>query len=290
MKREIIAIVLLVLVASTDPGCTCGGCPNNNGGAVPVNQQIIVATPQTISAPDCAIPHISAPVISAPTVNVPTINALCIDVPTLTPPSVVAPPTITPPTPVIPIVAPPVYNPPTLPPQVPPPTQKPILPVLPIISLPTPPPPRNCVNDALSNKFTLSFQYACRPGVAFQSCLGEVVWNNAILFSIVPTDYAFHSLSANVTVQVGQNFLQLLGAGVSDSYGLLVDSVQLVREGTTTNIVQNGDFSAPNVHGSWGIFNDISGWKGNGIEVGYGPTAYGLGSNQEVELDGNANY
>jgi hypothetical protein len=91
-----------------------------------------------------------------------------------------------------------------------------------------------------------------------------------------------------LTANVGQNSLQFIGAGISDSYGLLVDDVTLVRAGS--NIVLNGDFSSPNVHGSWGIFNDISGWKGTGIEIGFGPSAYGLGTSQECELDGNGNY
>jgi hypothetical protein len=72
--------------------------------------------------------------------------------------------------------------------------------------------------------------------------------------------------------------------------GLLIDNVSLVRQGTSANIVINGDFSSPNVHLSWSIFNDISGWQGTGIEVGYGPNAYGSGVDQVCELDGNTNY
>lgn len=290
-KTSLIAILLIALMAtqahSTD-ACTCDGCPNN-GGSVPVNQPIVVATPPTIAPPACAIPNVAPPVIAPPQISTPVINAPCIDVPTLTPPSVVAPPTVTPPTPVIPVVAPPVYTPPTLPPQVPPPTQVPVAPAPPVITLPTPP-PSTCNYGSLSNQFTLTFQYACRPGVAFQSCLGEVVWNNVIVYSVVPSDYSWHSISVAITVLPGKNSLQFVGAGVSDSYGLLIDNVQLVRQGTTTNIVVNGDFSSPNTYGSWGIFNDISGWLGVGIEIGHGPNAYGSGSGQVCELDGNANY
>jgi hypothetical protein len=55
-----------------------------------------------------------------------------------------------------------------------------------------PPPPRE---QPLSNVFTLSLSYVCRPNVAFQSCLGEVVWNNGIVSSIVPSNYHFQTLN-----------------------------------------------------------------------------------------------
>jgi hypothetical protein len=288
MKKSLIVAVLILIaaqaVACTADGCACDGCSSG----VPVNQPIIVSTPQTIAPPACAIPSIAPPVIAPPTINVPVINAPCINVPTLTPPQVIAPPTVTPPTPVIPVVTPPIYTPPTLPPNVP--ITVPVVPVGPVITLPTPP-PSNCDNNVLSNQFTLTFQYLCRPNVAFQSCEGEVLWNNVILFSVVPADYVWHTLTLTVTAVKGQNSLQFVGAGISDSYGLLIDNVQLVRQYTTINIVINGDFSSPNVHGSWGIFNDISGWQGVGIEVGYAPSAYGVaGASQVAELDGNNNY
>jgi len=46
----------------------------------------------------------------------------------------------------------------------------------------------------------------------------------------------------NVTVSEGQNSLQIEGAGTSDSYGLAIDNVKLVRVGAAQNIVVNGDF------------------------------------------------
>nr|BAK01612.1 predicted protein [Hordeum vulgare subsp. vulgare] len=290
MKKTLIALLLIALAVSDQvvtttntQGCGCDGCSNNG---VPVNQPIVVNTPSTIAPPACAIPTINPPVITPPTVNVPVINAPCINVPTLTPPSVIAPPTVTPPTPVIPVVTPPTYTPPSLP-QLPGGCSS-TLPTPPVIAPPTAP-PSNCP-QTLSNQFTFTFQYACRPNVAFQSCLGEVVWNNVIVYSVVPSDYSWHSVTLTLTVQSGRNALQFVGAGLSDSYGLLIDNVTLVRQGTTANIVVNGDFSSPNVHGSWGIFNDISGWLGTGIEVGYAPNAYGSGTAQVCELDGNANY
>jgi hypothetical protein len=96
-------------------------------------------------------------------------------------------------------------------------------------------------------------------------------------------------LNIAVTVRTGRNALQFIGAGTSDGYGLIIDGIQLVRLGITANIVLNGDFSNPNVQGSWGLFNGISGWNGVGIEVGYASN-YGIGTNQQCELDGSVNY
>ncbi len=301
MKKILIALVLLALathtlaqgdVISTTPcqgaACTCQGCPNN-GGSVPVNDQICISTPTTIAPPACATPTVRPPVITPPSVCIPTIDGPSISVPTLNAPCVVAPPTVNAPTPIIPVVRPPTYTPPTLPPQVPPPNQVPTAPQGPVITLPNRPPSYCDNDDAQSKFFTLSFKYSCRPNVALQSCLGEVLWNNVIIKTIIPTDNIFHTFTIRVAAAVGKNSLQFVGAGISDSYGLLIDDVSLVRDGTTANIVVNGDFSSPNVHGSWGIFTDILGWKGIGIEIGH-PSAYGIGSSQQCELDGNQNY
>jgi len=268
MKKTLLAILLVALVASQACQTTCSGSGcTNDGGSLPVNQQIIINTPSTIAPPACAIPTINTPVVNPPVIGVPTINAPCINVPIITGPSVVAPPTITPPTPVNPVIPAPVIPNPSLPPQVPPPTTTPIVPLPPVIILP-PRPPQNCDNQLLSNSFTLSFQYACRQGVLFQSCLGDIVWNNIVVYSVVPTDYLVHTVSITVTAQVGKNLLQIEGAGISDSYGLTVDNVALIRAGTSVSIVVNGGFESPNQYGSWSINNDISGWKGTAIEIG----------------------
>ena len=64
----------------------------------------------------------------------------------------------------------------------------------------------------------------------------------------------------------------------------------MVRYGTNTNIVVNGGFQAPGVGYSWGIFNNIPGWEGVGIELGWGKI-YNHGWNSQVcELDGHRNY
>lgn len=248
-----------------------------------------MATPPTIAPPACAIPTVTPPTVAAPNIPTPQINAPTISVPTLTAPTVVAPPTVTPPTVAIPVVNAPNIPNPSLPPNVPPPSQLPTLPTGPVVILP-PRPPLNCDTQLLSNRFTLTFQYACREGVAFQSCLADIVWNNVVVYSVVPTDYEVRTVTLSLAASAGRNSLQIEGAGVSDSFGLTVDNVQLVRFGTADNIVVNGGFEQPNQYGSWGIFNDISGWRGSAIEVGQGSIYNGRWSSQVVELDGNANF
>jgi len=93
-----------------------------------------------------------------------------------------------------------------------------------------------------------------------------------------------------VTAVTGKNSLQIEGAGISDSYGLTIDNVQLVRVGCAQNIVVNGDFQNPYQAGGWHIFNNIPGWQGQGIEIGWGDI-YNIDWNSQVlELDGNSNF
>ena len=54
--------------------------------------------------------------------------------------------------------------------------------------------------------------------------------------------------------------LQLRGEGIADSYGLTVDNVELVRQGTSQNIVVNGDFEQPSTNNGWKILKNIPGW------------------------------
>lgn len=320
MKKIIFAILLGSLIASTfacdTPTCTSGTCssgtcsttttcpspspaPCSCNPSFPVNQPVQICTPPTVQPPPCLIPTIPQPCVCPPTVQPPTINAPCIDVPDLTPPPVIAPPCVVPPTVVIPPPVIPVPCAPTPPPipSCPPPPQPPVLP---------PPPPPGCTCDScssgscsscgcaapqpLSNKFTLSFDYACREGVAFGSCMADVLWNNQIIFSIVPVDHIIHSYSIQLIAHAGENRLQFEGAGISDSYGLTIDNVKLIRFGTATDIVVNGGFEQPSVGFSWGIFPSIPGWSDTAIEVGWGQI-YNAGWNSHVvELDSNGNF
>lgn len=153
-----------------------------------------------------------------------------------------------------------------------------------------PPPPPSWEDDKLTRKFHLQFEFACRQNVAFKSCEGNIIWNDEIILSIVPTDYNKHVVNLVVYVDAGDNKLQIEGAGLSDSYGLTIDNVKLVRDGTTTNIVVNGGFQSPNVGSSWGVFNNIPGWEGVGIEIGWGNIYNSQWSSQVVELDGHKNF
>ena len=118
----------------------------------------------------------------------------------------------------------------------------------------------------------------------------NVIWNDVILATIIPTDYQVRTKTLIVNVDGGENKLQFEGAGSSNSYGITIDNVRLVRQSTTTNIVINGQFENPDVGHSWGIFNNIPGWEGIGIEVGWGKIYNDNWHSQVLELDGHKNY
>ena len=224
-------------------------------------------------APNTEPPSIDSPVIEVDPVDVPQV---------VEPPSVESPEIIIPELDIEDPVAPP---PPSLPSDI----EDPVLPDIPDVEVPDSP---VIVVDTLTKKFKLTFQYACRKNIVFQSCTGNVIWNNVIIKSIVPNDYNVHSVTIEVEVKGGENKLQFEGTGFSNSFGLTIDKVRLVRVGTSTNIVVNGDFEAPHVGDGWGIFNNIPGWEGIGIEIGRG-TIYNQGwapnYNQVTELDGHNN-
>ena len=85
----------------------------------------------------------------------------------------------------------------------------------------------------------------------------------------------------------GKNTLKFEGTGKQDSYGLTIDNVQLVEEGTSKNIVVNGGFEKPDLGKGWKVFDEIPGWKGKGIEVGFGQIYNSRWNSQVVELDGH---
>lgn len=304
MKKILILLFLATLILSqqacaSTSSCQCAGGSCGTGSSCsscgcspsfPVNQQVCIQTPTTVAPPACAIPNVPPPSVCPPPVCIPTITPPTINTCILTPPPVVCPPTVTPPTPVIPVVCPPNITPPPPPPQVPPIGCPPVLPPAPCVAVPPAPGSCGCQDKQLSNLFTLSFQYACRSGVALASCLANVLWNNKIIQSIVPVDNSLHTFSLQLTAVAGANTLQIEGAGISDSYGLIIDNVKLIRQGDTANIVVNGDFQQPNVGSGWGIFANIPGWTGVGIEVGWGQIYNAFWSSQTVELDGNSNY
>ena len=232
LMKKILLGLLLIALAISGGACPNGGCQGTCGcadqGSFPVNCPVNIDVPCDIAPPACATPNIPVPTVCPPPVCIPDINIPDVKVCTLTPPPVVAPPTICGPNVIIPVVKPPVIPTPQLPPQVP--TTPPTRPLPPVIT-PPPAPGVLCNNDDFSRVFTLSFQYAARAGVALVSCEANVLWNDVIVYSIVPTDYDVHTYTINLTAIVGQNSLQFEGAGVSDSYGLGIDNVRLVRVG-----------------------------------------------------------
>ena len=155
-------------------------------------------------------------------------------------------------------------------------------------SCPQPPPPP--APKPLDRRFTLTFQYACRDRTPFRSCQGLVFWNGHKIARIAPRNYRVNNYKIQVNVKDGVNMLKFAGAGCSDSYGLTIDNVKLIRFHTHNNIVVNGDFERPKLGWrKWRVFNDIPGWWGNGFEVGCGGL-YNCGwKSQVVELDGHKN-
>lgn len=309
MKKTLITLLLVALVASTCTGSTCPGTGQCSGGSCsgtgqcsggscntcgcssdpsfPVNQEVCISTPGYISPPSCVIPTLECPTTCPPPVTPPHICVPVVDIPEVCPPPVVAPPTVTPPSVCIPTVEPCVIVAPA-PPQLPGLGCGPIvIPGMP--SIPKPSGPQFCDNK-LTSKFQLTFSYACRKNRDFSSCSGNIVWNDVILHSIVPTDYAVHIHTITVYVKAGENKLQFEGTGFDNSFGLTIDNVKLIRDGTVTNIVVNGGFEQPDVGHSWGIHNNIPGWTGVGIEVGWGKIYNNGWNSQVVELDGNHNY
>ena len=157
-------------------------------------------------------------------------------------------------------------------------------------SCPPPPPPPPPPPKPLDRRFTLRLQYACRVGTSFHSCQGAVYWNGHKVGDLKPYNYGINVFKVSVKVNQGVNMLKIAGAGCSDSYGLTIDNVRLVRFGTHNNIVKNGGFQKPYLGcKKWRVFNDIPGWWGSGFEVGDGSLYNCRWRNQVVELDGHRN-
>ncbi len=82
-------------------------------------------------------------------------------------------------------------------------------------------------------QYTISLEYARREGFSEQTSRGEIFWNGQHVLSLGSPDLEVKFASVNVYAKEGDNFLQLRGAGISDAYGLTVDNIRLVKEGTT---------------------------------------------------------
>ncbi len=82
--------------------------------------------------------------------------------------------------------------------------------------------------------YTLSFLYADRSGTAPASATFDVYWNNVLVSSFSPTSTVM-SLFSTTVAALPSNTLEFRGTGTQDSYGAIIDNVQLnaVPEPTT---------------------------------------------------------
>ena len=87
--------------------------------------------------------------------------------------------------------------------------------------------------------YSLSFLYAARKNVAGPSNTFDVYWNGDLVASIAPTSSSMTLFKKNVTGKsgVGFNTLEFRGTGTSDSFGALVDNVQLPDGGATVTLL-----------------------------------------------------
>ncbi len=83
--------------------------------------------------------------------------------------------------------------------------------------------------------YSLSFLFAKRAGTSDATNQIDVLWNGTQVGSYSPTSTEFSLANLNLTGVNGVNTLAFRGAGVSDSYGSMVDkvSVQAVPEPAT---------------------------------------------------------
>ena len=108
---------------------------------------------------------------------------------------------------------------------------------------------------------------------------------------VSPSDYAINTHQSYVYAKPGQNSLNFKDIGCfDDSYGLTIDNVKLVRDGTAEDIVVNGGFEEPNQNGGYTIINNIPGWSGVGLEIGKGTIYNYRWTSQVIELAGHRSY
>ena len=135
--------------------------------------------------------------------------------------------------------------------------------------------------------YTLTFDFACRKNIKNDSCQGNVYWNGNKVLHVVPANHDIGTKTQKVKVVPGVNTLKFEGAGKEDTYGLTIDNVKLIRDDTKENIAINGGFEKPDQNGKWGVYDEIPGWKGKGIEIGRGTIYNNAWTSQVCELDGH---
>ena len=81
--------------------------------------------------------------------------------------------------------------------------------------------------NTLKTSYTITLDAAMRKNIAASSCTLSILWNDVVIANIAPTSTAMASFSYTVQGTGKMDKLSLLGTGKSDSYGGLVDNVQL---------------------------------------------------------------
>ena len=135
--------------------------------------------------------------------------------------------------------------------------------------------------------YTLEFQYACRKNIKNDSCQGNVYWNGEKIIHVIPQNHDIITKTQKVRVVPGVNTLKFEGEGKSDSFGLTIDNVKLIRDDTKEDLAINGGFEQPDQKGKWNVYDEIPGWKGKGIEIGRGTIYNKAWTSQICELDGH---
>ena len=75
--------------------------------------------------------------------------------------------------------------------------------------------------------YTLSFLYGLRSGVNPASGTLNVYWNNVLVASLSPTSTVMGGTSYTINAIAGNNTLSFQGTGIDDSYGALIDNVDV---------------------------------------------------------------
>ncbi len=102
------------------------------------------------------------------------------------------------------------------------------------------------VNQSLitsGSSYTLSFLYAARQGVAATSDTFDVQWNGSTVASFNPTSTTMMLYSILVT-GTGNDTLSFVGTGTCDSYGALIDNVQLNLIPASTSVPEPSTWMA----------------------------------------------
>lgn len=73
---------------------------------------------------------------------------------------------------------------------------------------------------------------------------------------LIPTSYNITQYNQLISVDTGENTLLIKGVGGIEVYGLTVDNVRLVRQGSTDNIIENGNFEDMGISGWNSIIHD----------------------------------